>query len=91
MVLQMINETCESTSASDAKLAVWEYGLYTTSDDLRYDMKNPGFEPNLKEEFQSPYDEDRTESIYAWADYGGTHVDENRRSKCNRYNCFQKS
>ena len=49
---QMINETCESTSASDAKLAVWEYGLYTTSDDLRYDMKNPGFELKSEEEFK---------------------------------------
>ena len=69
---QMLNETCESTSAADAKLAVWEYGLYTTSDDLRYDMKNPGFELRSEEEFTSPYDEDRTENIYAWADYWGT-------------------
>ena len=41
---------------------------------LRYDMKNPGFELKSEEEFQSPYDEDRTEPIYAWADYWGTHV-----------------
>tara|TARA_B100001248_G_scaffold115151_1_gene86191 strand:- start:1280 stop:4441 length:3162 start_codon:yes stop_codon:yes gene_type:complete len=87
---QMINETCESTSASDAKLAVWEYGLYTTSDDLRYDMKNPGFELKSEEEFQSPYDEDRTESIYAWADYWGTHVDENRRSNVTDTTVFKK-
>ena len=37
-------------------------------------MKNPGFELKSEEEFQSPYDEDRTEPIYAWADYWGTHV-----------------
>ena len=58
-----VEEKCESTNASDAKLAVWEYGLYTTSDDLRYDMKNPGFELKTEEEFTSPYDDNRTEPI----------------------------
>ena len=87
---QMLNETCESTSAADAKLAVWEYGLYTTADDLRYDMKNPGFELKSEEEFVSPYDEDRTENIYAWADYWGTHVDENRRDNVSDTTVFKK-
>ena len=35
VLLRGINETCESTNAADAKLAVWEYGLYTTADDLK--------------------------------------------------------
>ena len=85
-----MTEVCESTSADDAKLAVWEYGLYTTADDLRYDMKNPGFELKSEEEFQSPYDEDRTEPIYAWADYWGTHVDENKRENLTDATVFKK-
>ena len=32
---QGISESCESTNASDAKLSVWEYGLYTNSDGKR--------------------------------------------------------
>ena len=54
-------------------------------------MKNPGFEFKSDEEFQSPYDEDRTESIYAWADYWGTHVDENMRENVTDTTVFQKS
>ena len=76
---QGINETCESTNADDAKLSVWEYGLYTTADGKRYDLKNPGFELKSLTEFQSPWDEDRTQPIYAWADYWGTHVGEEWR------------
>ena len=87
---QMLDETCESTSSADAKLAVWEYGLYTTADDLRYDTKNPGFELKSEEEFVSPYDEDRTENIYAWADYWGTHVDEKKRSNVTDTTVFKK-
>ena len=85
-----IDELCESTNAADAKLAVWEYGLYTTADDLRYDMKNPGFELKSDEEFQSPYDENRTESIYAWADYWGTHVNEEMRANITDTTSFSK-
>ena len=85
-----VEESCESTNAADAKLAVWEYGLYTTSDDLRYDMKNPGFELKSDEEFQSPYDENRTESIYAWADYWGTHVNEELRGNITDTTAFSK-
>ena len=85
-----IDELCESTNAADAKLAVWEYGLYTTADDLRYDMKNPGFELKSDEEFQSPYDENRTESIYAWADYWGTHVNEEMRENITDTTSFSK-
>jgi hypothetical protein len=46
---QGISETCESTNAADAKLSVWEYGLYTNSDGKRYDLKNPGFEPSKQQ------------------------------------------
>jgi hypothetical protein len=87
---QGLTEVCESTDANEAKLAVWEYGLYTAADDLRYDMKNPGFELKSEEEFTSPYDEDRTESIYAWADYWGTHVDENKRENVTDATVFKK-
>ena len=55
-----LTETCESTSAADAKLAVWEYGLYTNSDDLRYDLKKPGFELKSTENFDDPWDEGDT-------------------------------
>ncbi len=85
-----VQEKCESTNAADAKLAVWEYGLYTTSDDLRYDMKNPGFELKTEEEFTSPYDDTRTESIYAWADYWGTHIWEEMRSNVTDTTVFKK-
>ena len=85
-----IEEKCESTNSADAKLAVWEYGLYTTSDDLRYDMKNPGFELKTEEEFTSPYDDDRTEPIYAWADYWGTHIWEEMRTNVTDTTVFKK-
>ncbi len=87
---QGVQEKCESTSAADAKLAVWEYGLYTTADDLRYDMKNPGFELKTEEEFTSPYDDNRTEPIYAWADYWGTHIWEEMRSNVTDTTVFKK-
>ena len=85
-----INETCESTNADDAKLSVWEYGLYTNSDGKRYDLKNPGFELKSLTEFQSPWDEDRTEPIYAWADYWGTHIGEEWRENVTDTLAFEK-
>jgi hypothetical protein len=85
-----VNETCESTNADDAKLSVWEYGLYTNSDGKRYDLKNPGFELKSLTEFQSPWDENRTESIYAWADYWGTHVGEEWRENLTETLAFEK-
>ena len=87
---QGINEVCESTAAADAKLAVWEYGLYTTADDLRYDLKKPGFELKSDEEFPDPYNEDFTHPIYAWADYWGTHVGQEWRSNLTETTAFSK-
>jgi len=87
---QGINETCESTNAADAKLSVWEYGLYTNSDGKRYDLKNPGFELKSTTEFQSPWNEDRTESIYAWADYWGTHIGQEWRQNITDTLAFEK-
>ena len=85
-----LTETCESTNAEEAKLSVWEYGLYTNSDGKRYDLKNPGFELRSTTEFQSPWDEDRTEPIYAWADYWGTHVGEEWRENLTDTLAFEK-
>ncbi len=85
-----LTETCESTNAEEAKLSVWEYGLYTNSDGKRYDLKNPGFELRSTTEFQSPWDEDRTEPIYAWADFWGTHVGEEWRENVTDTLAFEK-
>ena len=85
-----LTETCESTAADDAKLAVWEYGLYTNADDLRYDLKKPGFELQSTEEFPDPYREGDTNSIYAWADYWGTWVGEEWRDVLDDSTSFIK-
>ena len=53
-------------------------------------MKNPGFELKSEEEFVSPNDEGRTENIYAWADYWGPPVDENRRDNVSDTTVFKK-
>ena len=87
---QGINEVCESTAAADAKLAVWGYGLYTTADDLRYDLKKPGFELKSDEEFPDPYNEGSTHPIYAWADYWGTHVGDEWRENLTEATTFSK-
>ena len=87
---QGITEVCESTAAEDAKLAVWEYGLYTTADDLRYDLSKPGFELKSDEEFPDPYNEGSTHPIYAWADYWGTHVGEEWRENLTETTTFSK-
>ena len=87
---QGITEVCESTAADDAKLAVWEYGLYTTADDLRYDLSKPGFELKSDEEFPDPYNEGSTHPIYAWADYWGTHVGEEWRENLTETTAFSK-
>lgn len=85
-----LTETCESTSAADAKLAVWEYGLYTNSDDLRYDLKKPGFELESVENFDDPYREGDTRPIHAWADFWGTWVGEEWRDVLTEDTAFVK-
>ena len=45
---------------------------------------------NQKKNLQAPYDEDRTEPIYAWADYWGTHVGKKWRENVTDTTVFKK-
>ena len=79
------DEKCNSTKESDAKLNIWEYGLYTQSGD-RLDLANPGFE--LK---GTATIDDKEQEVRAWADYWGTWVDPKFQDVITPTTVFNKS
>ena len=79
------DEKCNSTKESDAKLNIWEYGLYTQSGD-RLELAKPGFE--LKGEVTV---DEKDQEVRAWADYWGTWLDPKFRDVVTPSTVFTKS
>ena len=63
-------ETCFSTAIADAKRNVWRYGVYK-SDGSRFELGQGGFPMKAQVTVDGA-----TETVHAWADYWGVHVDD---------------
>jgi hypothetical protein len=63
------DEVCYSTAVADAKRNVWRYGVYK-ADGSRYELGQGGFPMKAQVTVGS-----ETQTVHAWGDYGGVHVD----------------
>ena len=79
------DEKCNSTKESDAKLNIWEYGLYTEAGD-RLELAKPGFE--LKGTITV---DEKEKDVRAWADYWGTWLDPKFRDAVTPTTVFTKT
>jgi hypothetical protein len=64
------DEVCFSTAIEDAKRNVWRYGVYK-ADGSRYELGQGGFPMKAEVTVGSA-----TETVHAWGDYWGVHVDD---------------
>ena len=79
------DEKCNSTKESDAKLNIWEYGLYTEAGD-RLELAKPGFELTATVTV-----DEKEKTARAWADYWGTWLDPKFRDAVTPTTAFTKS
>ena len=79
------DEKCNSTKESDARLNIWEYGLYTEAGD-RLELAKPGFEL-----IGSVTVDEKEKDVRAWADYWGTWLDPKFRDDVTPSTVFTKN